>query len=206
MKSAMADVPWLSISPTYGELPQGESVTATLTFDAAGLPEGTYHAYLILTSNDPDHDFAAIEVTMKVGYLVTKFPSTDYSLLRGSNYAICWYAYKTGLNSISIYLSSDNGRDYSTLLANNIAPNASDYIWTVMESVADSCKLMIQGYYSDGILRSGYSEVFRIVDTLITDTPDETQNAQQCGSAAKLFQSLQSIDHHYIFLTAERFC
>jgi hypothetical protein len=174
MQSAMADIPWLSISPTSGELAQGQSITATLTFDATGLPEGTYQGYLVLTSNDPERDYAAIRVTMRVGYVFAKFPSVDYALLRGNDYAICWSAFKTGLNSISIYLSSDNGRNYNTLLAANITPNTSDFSWNVMQPEADSCKIMIRGYYAGGVERFGYSdEVFCIVDTLTTNTPEE---------------------------------
>jgi hypothetical protein len=178
MQSAMADIPWMSLSPTSGELAQGQSVTATLTFNASGLSEGTYHAYLVITSNDPEHDYAVIAITMNVGYLFARFPSEDYSVLRGNKYEICWSAYRGDymadtLHTISIYLSSDNGRNYNTLIASNIPPNRSDYSWNVQQSVADSCKIMIRGYYTGGVVRSGYSdEIFRIIDNLPTDVPE----------------------------------
>jgi hypothetical protein len=59
------DVPWLSVDTLTGELGDGENDLVTATFDATGLTEGVYTAYLVFLSNaasSPD----VVTVTMTV--------------------------------------------------------------------------------------------------------------------------------------------
>lgn len=63
------DVPWLSHSIPWGQVPPQETLTVTLTLDAS-VPEvwqpGTYHASLLIQSNDPDTAELRVPVTMTV--------------------------------------------------------------------------------------------------------------------------------------------
>jgi hypothetical protein len=63
----MADVPWLSETPTSGTIPAGGSVEVLVTFDSSGLALGDYSAFLNISSNDPDEATVVVPVTMTVG-------------------------------------------------------------------------------------------------------------------------------------------
>lgn len=45
----LTDVPWVSVAPLAGSIPAGASQPIVVTFDAAGLPAGDYHASLNLS-------------------------------------------------------------------------------------------------------------------------------------------------------------
>ncbi len=62
-----ADVPWLSVSPISGTTAVGGSTPVTVSFDSTGLAEGTYHALLCVTSDDPDTPLVEVPVTLLVG-------------------------------------------------------------------------------------------------------------------------------------------
>jgi hypothetical protein len=64
------DVPWLSVSPASGTTPAGGSSTATVTFDATGLTNGTYDANLCVSSNDSANRTVTVPVTLNVGGIV----------------------------------------------------------------------------------------------------------------------------------------
>jgi hypothetical protein len=63
---ACGGVDWLSVNPTSGTVPAGESRRVTVTFDATDLEFGTYRANLIITSNDPDQAWIGVPVTLGV--------------------------------------------------------------------------------------------------------------------------------------------
>ena len=66
--SAFPPVPWLSIEPFLGSIPDGGSAQqVSLLFDAGDLAMDTYHANLLLTSNDPENELTIIPVTFVVG-------------------------------------------------------------------------------------------------------------------------------------------
>ncbi len=44
-------VPWLTVAPTTGTLPQGAGQTLTLSFDATGLADGGYNAWMVVLDN-----------------------------------------------------------------------------------------------------------------------------------------------------------
>jgi predicted extracellular nuclease/subtilisin-like proprotein convertase family protein len=52
--SSLADVPWLSVSPSNGTTAAGNAIDVTVTLDSTGLAVGTYNANLCIDSNDPD--------------------------------------------------------------------------------------------------------------------------------------------------------
>jgi len=63
---APGDVPWLSVSPTLGSTAATSSDEVTVTFDSAGLAEGTYNASLCVESNDPGEPLIPVPVTLAV--------------------------------------------------------------------------------------------------------------------------------------------
>ncbi|MBN1338138.1 MAG: hypothetical protein JXA03_02380, partial [Bacteroidales bacterium] len=63
---------WLSVSPVTGTVAVGGSQNIDVTFNAAGLASGTYHATIVVQNNDPNNSSVAIPVTLIVdaGYQV----------------------------------------------------------------------------------------------------------------------------------------
>ncbi len=47
------DVEWVSVSPTQGEVPAGETATLTVTLDSSGLETGSYGATIVVLTDDP---------------------------------------------------------------------------------------------------------------------------------------------------------
>ena len=48
-----ADVPWLSVAPASGSIPDGASTDLTVAIDGTGLAVGPYTGYVVVASNDP---------------------------------------------------------------------------------------------------------------------------------------------------------
>ena len=62
-----ADVPWLTLSETSGNVAAHDSHTITLTLDPSGLADQTYAATLCIASNDPAHPRLVVPVRFDVG-------------------------------------------------------------------------------------------------------------------------------------------
>jgi len=71
----MVDVPWVTEYPASGTISPGDTAEVTVTFDANGLAGGAYHAYLVITNNDPDSDVVVVELPLSVN------PLGSFSLL-----------------------------------------------------------------------------------------------------------------------------
>ena len=59
-------VGWLSTDPSTGTLAPGEEQEVEVTFDATGLPPGTYDAALELDTNEPPSERAAVSIALDV--------------------------------------------------------------------------------------------------------------------------------------------
>jgi hypothetical protein len=57
---------WLTLDPMSGDIPGGEEGDLTVTFNAAGMDDGTYMANIIFNSNDPATPQVIVPVTMVV--------------------------------------------------------------------------------------------------------------------------------------------
>jgi hypothetical protein len=62
-----ADVPWLTLSETSGDVTAHDSNTITLTLDPSGLANQTYAATLCIASNDPAHPRLVVPIHFEVG-------------------------------------------------------------------------------------------------------------------------------------------
>jgi uncharacterized repeat protein (TIGR02543 family) len=62
----LANVSWLSVSPTSGLISSGETDTIDVTFDSTGLAGGEYTAFLCVFSNDADNPVVVVPVSLKV--------------------------------------------------------------------------------------------------------------------------------------------
>lgn len=76
---------WLSVSPASGTLAPGAFDDLTVTCNATNLPEGTYHATMRFSSNDPTNSPVDVSVTLTVTgssqSIVLDFESqTDWSM------------------------------------------------------------------------------------------------------------------------------
>ncbi len=61
-----AELPWLRITPPYGELSASENQSLGVNFNAYKLSPGSYHGLLEILSNDPDRQLMVIPVTLQV--------------------------------------------------------------------------------------------------------------------------------------------
>lgn len=61
-----ADIDWLSVWPTQGDVDPGSHTTIQVTFNAVDQDSGTYVGYLVITSNDPDENPLAVVCSLKV--------------------------------------------------------------------------------------------------------------------------------------------
>jgi len=179
LKSSVSDIPWLALSKSSGELLSGQDDTIELTFDGKSVSEGLYLSYLVVTTNDPDNEYMVIPVKMTEGYLFIIDPDNGRKLEKDDDFLIYWNSYRPQANNfylydLEIYLSRDAGETYPTLIADNIETEKLTYKWNVEEMVSDSCKIMIKAYYNEGTIYTAYSEgYFSIVDTVLTDDPEE---------------------------------
>ncbi|MEN8226152.1 MAG: C1 family peptidase, partial [Bacteroidota bacterium] len=57
---------WLSCSPITGSIAAGSSSVIDANFDATGLADGIYEAYINVVSNDPDESLVPVPVTLTV--------------------------------------------------------------------------------------------------------------------------------------------
>jgi subtilisin family serine protease len=62
----LADIPWLSVSPSSGETLTGATDQVEVSLDAAGLDAGNYSAYLCVFSNDVQNPQVAVPVEITV--------------------------------------------------------------------------------------------------------------------------------------------
>lgn len=73
-------------------------------------------------------------------------PNGGETLQVGSQYSITWEKFDPpGADSFSIFLSIDNGQTFQTIIT-GLATNDTSYLWTVPDSLSDSCKIMIWAY------------------------------------------------------------
>lgn len=62
-----ADVPWLTLSDTSGNVAAHDSGTITVTLDPSELANGAYTATLCVASNDPSHPHVVVPIRFEVG-------------------------------------------------------------------------------------------------------------------------------------------
>jgi hypothetical protein len=63
---APEDIPWLSLNPSSGSTPEGDSDDVEVTFDSTGLAAGDYEAVLCVNSNDQSDPVVEVPVTLTV--------------------------------------------------------------------------------------------------------------------------------------------
>ncbi|TVR39247.1 MAG: T9SS C-terminal target domain-containing protein, partial [Bacteroidia bacterium] len=59
-------IQWLTLDPVSGSVPENESQTVTVSFDANGLEPGTYTANIRISSNAVNEDLVIVPVTLEV--------------------------------------------------------------------------------------------------------------------------------------------
>ncbi len=87
---------WLSADPMMGAVDPAASEDVTLTFDATTLATGTYHADVVVFSNDPESKSVTVPVTMNVNpvsveellddetFVVYPNPAQDYVTIQAN--------------------------------------------------------------------------------------------------------------------------
>ena len=79
---------WLSVGPDAGTVAAAGSQDLTLSFDATGLPNGTYEADVVVGCSDPAQEWTEVHVTLdvitsiennaKIGVMTYPNPATDF--------------------------------------------------------------------------------------------------------------------------------
>lgn len=90
-KRDAVDISWLSYTPSSGIVPAGGNMDITVHFNAASLtPDSTYHANLLLASNDPDEWLVTVPVSLTVTSSSQCQEPTHFTFASntGSSYAI----------------------------------------------------------------------------------------------------------------------
>ncbi|MCJ7423931.1 T9SS type A sorting domain-containing protein, partial [Candidatus Bathyarchaeota archaeon] len=73
-------------------------------------------------------------------------PNGGEILTPGSQFPICWEKFTPpGADSFSLFVSFDNGRNYSAIASLQHSTDTL-FLWSVPDTVADSCKMMIWAY------------------------------------------------------------
>ena len=145
---------WLQISPTSGTVVPSAYDDITVSFDASGLPAGTYLKNIDVASNDPLEPNVIIPVTLNVG--TTQPPATPENItieIVGSNIYIGWDAV-SGATSYTVYSDSD---PYGTFLDNEWSGTATS--WS--ESMSEEMKFY-RVTASNGTLITGNQDKIRV--------------------------------------------
>jgi hypothetical protein len=77
-------VDWLTVEPTGGEIPGGESLELTVTADSSGLAPGDYLVRICVNTNDPEQPQISVQVDLTVG-LPASFGTVE-GLVRSQGY------------------------------------------------------------------------------------------------------------------------
>jgi hypothetical protein len=65
--STAADVPWLAVTPSGGDVGAGDGTDVVVGIDASGLAAGTHTATLCVGTSDASHATVAVPITLDVG-------------------------------------------------------------------------------------------------------------------------------------------
>lgn len=57
---------WITVTPTSGSVPAGDSVATTIGVDTTGMAQGDYSAWVCVATNDPNAPMIPVEVNMTV--------------------------------------------------------------------------------------------------------------------------------------------
>jgi hypothetical protein len=159
------DIPWLSESVTSGDLGPGQHQIVTVTGQAPS-SEGTYLAYLVVSSNDPARDLVAVPVEMISSNVLLVTPTAGDTLRGLQTVDVSWdVTDPQAAASIDIELSTDAGNTFGQLVVTGYS-GAAPYHWTVPNVASDSCILRLTSHTTSGELRTNASPgVFTIVPT-----------------------------------------
>lgn len=64
--SLSSDADWIDFNPAGGNVPAGDDVDVTVTFDATDLVVGNYNEDIVVTSNDPDNPSIIVAIDLEV--------------------------------------------------------------------------------------------------------------------------------------------
>jgi len=79
----LGGIGWLRIETASGVVPAGAGGTVNVSLDASGLPQGTYAATLVLTSNDPETPTSSLSFTLQVVDAVSTIAAADAHVVPG---------------------------------------------------------------------------------------------------------------------------
>lgn len=91
---SLSVIGWMGASPLEAEIDPGDSLDMVVSFDAANLDNGTYEAFIGLSTNDPENDTITIPVTLTVQDIALAVSADKDSICFGSSTRI--YANVTG--------------------------------------------------------------------------------------------------------------
>jgi hypothetical protein len=140
------DIPWLSVSPSFGTTPFGNTSEVEVTFDSTGLASGTYTGTVCIDSNDPVNPTINVPVTLTVTPPSVALAASSYSVAEnaGSTTVTATLSASYPTTVTVSYATSDGtalaGSDYTTVTGTlTFAPGATSATFTVpiLDDTAD---------------------------------------------------------------------
>jgi HYDIN/CFA65/VesB family protein len=120
---------WLSLDIYSGTVLPDSTEEITVSFDAAGLSEGTYTKYLVITSNDPDEAEVIVTVTLEViePNIFVEEDSLDFGIILTDTSKVETFAiYNIGSDTLQVLDISNNNADFVIdPVSGSIAPDDS---------------------------------------------------------------------------------
>jgi hypothetical protein len=133
---------WLSVDQMSGIVGIGETINLNLTINATDLNVGSYNAFVVISSNDPDESIISIPVNLTVVFGITSllenwnFISSPYnqSIMKKSFLVYHWgdsynWSESVNLGYISEYIFGWNRSSQSYIFANNLEPGFGYWLY-----------------------------------------------------------------------------
>ena len=139
---------WVALDQTEGQVPVGGEDDILVTFDSAGLPEGTYEAEIVVTSNAGDP--VIVPVTVHVTEDLTPAGQTPAALALGQNHpnpfnprtTISFGLAEAGPATLAVY--DVGGRRVRTLVSGSLAAGQHHVVW---DGRGDAGRALASGVY-----------------------------------------------------------
>ena len=178
---------WISgVTPTSSSISPSSHRDATVTIDVTGLSHGTYHAWLLIYSNDPDENPYNVTVNLTCGGPVLSYSPTyhDFGTIQeGQTYQTTFDIWNCGTGTLDWSLSDS----YSWLTYSPTSGSSTGEHDTVTVTI-DTTGLS-PGSYSGSISISsnGGSGTFTVTFTISSSIWSASITAEEMGGSGETF-------------------
>jgi len=101
--------PWLSVTPSLGTVPAGESAELQVTFDATGLLPGEYDAFIVISNNSINNNAVDIPVHLIIEGVTLAAPYDLQATVDGFDVNLTWIAPGGGTGTTEELIYDNDG-------------------------------------------------------------------------------------------------